>query len=345
MKRHSLRYIMPRLAIALALAVALLALTTGSIINLLAGAKPLDASSQVGDYVSVDKSQLISIYAALSSGSKTTDNYYILHLGDGVYLSMHAPASDEETFQRATSQAYDYYRNNSNILNPMGMISGQLTTPNKETSAMLIDWASQSSLPGFEDADAPTGKVLPLELQYNRIGLLSITWNWILFGLGIACLIWFGVELYLIQSGKYFRHVRQALGNSAAANQDWQKAEPFGNARIGKDYIWYTRGPQTEVCSLPSVIWVYKQFDSRVTGRYKWPVSVFTRDQSYHELCVREDAQREQLIAILHAHGGKFVTGYSQDNYNQFCNDFDAFCARAAANDPNANAPVIKLPD
>ena len=53
----------------------------------------------------------------------------------------------------------------------------------------------------------------------------------------------------------------------------------------------------------------------------------------------------EKLIQILRDHGGHFVAGYNQDNYDQYVNNFKAFCARAAADDPDADAPLIKLPD
>lgn len=347
MKRHSLLSVLPRMIAALALAILLLALTLGSVAQLIAGPQVLTANAQPGDYVTVDMSQLISPYAARSNsnGKGNAETNYILNLGNGVYMSLHADGKYDSKLERATDQAYDYYRNNSGILNPMGMISGELAVLQDAAKDMMLEWATESSLEGFENADAPTGTILMLDLQLNHIGGLSFTWVWILFILGLACLIWFAVELGIVITGYYYRQVQQTLGSNAAALQEWESAEVFGNARIGKDYIWYTRGPRTEVFSFRTVVWVYKQFDSRVLGKYKWPVSIFTNDQGYHELCVREDAQRDRLIEILHEHGGCFVTGYSQDNYDQFCKDFKAFCARAAANDPDAGAPIIKLPD
>ncbi len=353
MRRHSLAAVLPRLLLALVLAVVLLAFTAGSAFRLMAGPDPLNVlgtQAAAGDYVSVDMSQIVTGYASLtnekSDGSTNTiKTFYILKIGEGTYLSLCADGRYDKSLERATDQAYDYYRNNSGILNEMGLISGQLTAMDDESLEMLTSWITQSKLEGFETEGAYTGTILPLEMQLNRIGSLSVTWTWILFALGLACLIWFVVELSLALSGFYFRQVRQALGNDANAIAEWQSAEAFGNARVGKDYIWYTRGPKSFVFPFNEVVWVYKQFDPRVLGRYKWPVSIFTSSRDYHELCVQEDRQREQLIQILRAHGGKFVAGYSQDNYDQFCNDFQAFCDRAAAGDPDADAPVVKLPD
>lgn len=348
MKRHSLLVILPRLIAALVLAVLLLSVTTGNIIRIIGGPQDLlslGSSVQAGDYVSVDVSQLMSGYATLSSSGATLESYYVLSLGDQTYMSLHAGKHYDSLFSRATDQAYDYYRNNSGILNPMGTVSGEVAVLGDEWLEMLNEWLTGSSIDGFTDPNAPTGTVLALNLEVGRVGGLSISWNWTLFLLGLACLVWLGVELALVFAGWYQRQVRALLGSDPAAAQEWQQAEAFGNARVGKDYIWYSKGPVHHAFSFGSVVWVYKQFDPHVLGTYKWPVSIFTDKREYHELCVKEDAQREQMIRILHEHGGKFVTGYSQDNYDQFCNDFGAFCARAAAGDPDAGSPLIKLPD
>ncbi len=348
MKRHSLLVILPRLIAALVLAVLLLAATTGNIVRILAGPQDLLAlggSVQAGDYVKVDISQLMSAYATLDNSSKTVKSYYVLKIGDQTYMSLHAGNHYSSQFSRAADQAYDYYRNNSGVLNPMGTVSGEVETLGDDWLKMLNEWLTGSSVEGFTDVENPTGTVLALNLEVDHVGGLSVLWNWVLFLLGLACLVWLGIELALVASGWYHRQVRALLGSDAAAAQEWQQAESFGNARVGKDYIWYSKGPVHHVFSFGSVVWVYKQFDPHVLGKYKWPVSIFTNQREYHELCVKEDAQREQMIHILHAHGGRFVTGYSQDNYDQFCNDFSAFCARAAAGDPDAGSPLIKLPD
>lgn len=351
MMRHSLTGILPRLILSLALAILLLALSFGNVATLISGAQDLNAlrkQAQSGDYVSIDMSQLIASYSTLSINDQKIKEYYIVRLtGDegDVYLSMCAPEKEAKRFERATSQSYDYYQKDSGIMNAMGLIRGTLTALDEEGIEMIDQWAHDSGLPGFSKDTNLDGQILPLELQLNSMGLLSPAWSWILFVLGVLCLIWFAAELGIALSGRYFQQVRAMLGNNVQAQEEWVAAESFGNARIGRDYIWYTNGPRTEVFSFKTVIWVYKQFDARVLGKYKWPISIFTSDRSYHELCVREDKEREKMIDILHAHGGCFVTGYNQDNYEQFCDDFDAFCARAAANDPDAGAPVIKLPD
>lgn len=350
MTRHSLLSVLPRLILSLGLAILLLALSLGNVVTLISGAQDLNVlrdQAQPGDYVSIDMSQLIATYSTLSINDQALKEYYIVRLtGDeDVYLSMCAPEKSSKRFERATSQSYDYYQKDSGVMNSMGLIRGTLTTLDEEGTEMIDQWAHDSGLPGFSTDTNLDGRILSLEIQLNSMGLLSPAWSWILFVLGVLCLIWFAAELFIALSGRYFRQVRAMLGDDAKAQAEWASAEPFGNARIGEDYIWYTNGPRTEVFSFKTVIWVYKQFDARVLGKYKWPVSIFTSDRSYHELCVREDKEREQMIDILHAHGGCFVTGYNQDNYEQFCNDFDAFCARAAANDPDAGGPIIKLPD
>jgi len=348
MKRHSLLAAMPRLIIALVLAAVLLGLTAGGVFTQLGGAEDLNAlgaNVQAGDYVEFDMSQLMSGYASLSnSGGKTLEVYYIVHLDGDVYLSMHADGKYEDKFERATSQSYDYYRNDSGILNKMGTIRGQVTELDEESYVSMSDWITQSKLNGF-DSDEPTGKILALEVQLNQVGLMSVTWNWILFILGILCLAWFVIELLMALNGRSWQQVTDTLGDNAKAAQEWEKAEAFGNARIGEQYIWYSNRGKSYVFPVAEVVWVYKQFDSKVLGRYKWPVSIFTSKQDYHELCVAEDTQREKLIQILRDHGGHFVAGYNQDNYDQYVNNFKAFCARAAADDPDADAPLIKLPD
>ena len=349
MKRHSLLAAMPRLILALVLAAVLLGLCLPGVVTLLGGAADLNtlgADARVGDYVSFDMSRLMSGYASLSNSSgKTLETYYIVHLDGDIYLSMKASGKYESRFERATSQSYDYYRNDSGILNEMGKISGQLVALDEESFTSMSDWITQSKLNGFETEGAYTGTILALEMELNHAGLLSVTWNWILFVLGLLCLAWFVLELRLALSGRAWRQVTETLGDDAEAAQEWAQAEPFGNARIGQTHIWYHNRGRSYVLLVDEVVWVYKQFDSMVLGRYKWPVSIFTSKQDYHELCVAEDSQREQLIQILRDHGGHFVAGYSQDNYDQYVNDFKAFCARAAADDPDADAPLIKLPD
>lgn len=349
MKRHSLLAAMPRLIIALVLAVALLALSLGGVVTMLGGAQDLNAlgaNAQVGDYVSFDMSRLMSGYASLSSADgDTLEVYYIVHLDNDIYLSMKADGKYESKFERATNQSYDYYRNDSGILNEMGEIRGQIVALDEESYTSMSDWITQSGLNGFENEDAPTGTILALEVELNRAGLMGTAWNWVVFVLGVLCLAWFVLELLMAMGGRAWQQVTDTLGDDAKAAAEWEKAEAFGNARIGEQYIWYTNRGKSYVFPVAEVVWVYKQFDSKVMGKYKWPVSIFTSKQDYHELCVAEDTQREQLIQILRNHGGHFVAGYNQDNYDQYVNDFKAFCARAAADDPNADAPLIKLPD
>lgn len=350
MKRHSLLAVLPRLIPALALALALLILTGGSVVNMILGPENLNTlgdNVKVGDYVEFDMSQLISPYATYSNteSGEVYDAYYIVKIAEGTYLSLHTGGDQMDSLERATDQAYDYYMNNSGILNPMGMISGEIRTLDGEQQTLLLEWLTGSRVEGFESGEESTGTAMALDVDLGKLGGMTYLWNWILFALGLAALAYAVVLLWQVFSGSFYRQVTQELGDSADAAQDWQNAESFGNARVGRNYIWYARGARSYVFSFHSVVWVYKQFDSRVLGKFKWPVSIFTDNRSYHELCVQEDSQREQLIQILRDHGGKFVAGYNQDNYEQFCNNFKAFCARAAAGDPDADAPLIKLPD
>lgn len=349
MKRQSLLAVLPWLICALILAAVLLGLTLGGIVMLLGGAQDLNALGfqvEAGDYVAVDMSQLMSGYASLSNSSgKTIETYYILHLDGDVYLSMKASGKYDSKFERATDQAYDYYRNDSGILNQMGEIRGQVVAMDEESAESMRDWITQSKLNGFETEGEYTGTILALEMQLNQVGLLSTGWTCILFVLGVLALAGFVVGCLLAVNGRAWRQVTVTLGDDAEAAREWERAEVFGNARVGDRYIWYQHRGKSYVFPIMEAVWVYKQFDPKVLGRYKWPVSIFTSKQDYHELCVAEDSQREQLIGILRAHGGHFVAGYSQDNYDQYVNDFKAFCARALADDPEAGAPMIKLPN
>ena len=79
MRRHSLAAVLPRLLLALVLAVVLLAFTAGSAFRLMAGPDPLNVlgtQAAAGDYVSVDMSQIVTGYASLtnekSDGSTNT---------------------------------------------------------------------------------------------------------------------------------------------------------------------------------------------------------------------------------------------------------------------------------
>ncbi len=348
MKRQSLLAAMPRMILALVLAAVLLAVSAGGVLTMLGGAKDLNAlgaNVKEGDYVSFDMSRLMSAYASLSnSGGETLEVYYIVRLDNDIYLSMRADGKSEEKFERATDQSYDYYRNDSGIMNQMGTISGQVTALDDESYQSMSDWITQSKLSGF-DGDEPTGTILALEVQHGKVGLMGVAGNWIVFVLGLLSLVWFVLELVFARSGRCHEQVTNTLGSDAAAAQEWEHAEALGNARIGQSHVWYSQRGKSYVFSVDEIVWVYKQFDSKVLGRYKWPVSIFTSKRDYHELCVAEDTQREQLIGLLRAHGGHFVYGYSQDNYDQYINDFKSFCARAAADDPDADAPLIKLPD
>lgn len=258
MKRHSLLAVLPRLIPALALALALLILTGGSVVNMILGPENLNTlgdNVKVGDYVEFDMSQLISPYATYSNteSGEVYDAYYIVKIAEGTYLSLHTGGDQMDSLERATDQAYDYYMNNSGILNPMGMISGEIRTLDGEQQTLLLEWLTGSRVEGFESGEESTGTAMALDVDLGKLGGMTYLWNWILFALGLAALAYAVVLLWQVFSGSFYRQVTQELGDSADAAQDWQTPNPSATPGWA-GIISGTPGARAAMCS-PSTAW------------------------------------------------------------------------------------------
>ena len=144
MKRQSLLAAMPRMILALVLAAVLLAVSCRRRLDHAGRGKRPQRSGCKRErgrlcqlrYEPSDERLCVLVQLR----RRDLGGILIVRLDNDIYLSMRADGKSEEKFERATDQSYDYYRNDSGIMNQMGTISGQVTALDDESYQSMSDW-------------------------------------------------------------------------------------------------------------------------------------------------------------------------------------------------------------
>jgi len=343
LKRQSLKKVLPRCVAALVLAAVLLAVTGFGVFTLLAGARDLDqipVDQLEGSLVRFDVSRVISAFAS-AGGSTPSEQYYILDLGDGRYLSVTAGRGALALLDRAADQSEAYYMNGSGILNPLGVYSGQVTAMDEELYDYLTSWLDQVGVLELAGGSAEAS-ALPLTVNFQKLGGMSFTLIRVLSLIALALILYAAAELILVLSGVYCAAVKKAVtaggDDGAELEADFAAAPVFGHIRVGRRYVWYCKGARARAIPTTQIIWAFNQLDSRLMGRYPHILSVYLTDRSSVELGTHSPEERDQICRVIAGYGSPFLAGYSQQRAQLFAHDFPQFKALAAKAAKSAGA-------
>ncbi len=332
LKKESIRHILPGALTALVLGIVCFCISGFGIFRLLAGPVDLDSldtSELDGAYVSLDTSRVIASFASVSRNDEVIETYYMVELSDGHFIMLSAGPAYDSIFSMASSQSQEYYLGDLEELEPMGLISGSITTADSELMGYLRDGLDSAGIlpEGTTAADAS----LPYNIQLDKIGWCSVTWVYILTAASILLLLLGLFFLLRALSGAYIAKVRAKIDSDALpeAEADFQAAQRFGNIWVGKHYTWYFRRGKAQVIRTSDILWIFNQLDSRVLGKYRYSLSVYLNDQSNLELRTATAEERTPLAEAIMAQGYPVVYGYSQERAHQYAYDLPAFKAIA----------------
>lgn len=324
LRKESFKRLLPRIIACALVLVVLLGLCGSGLLRLLAGPKPLDAYVKTGDYVSFDASEVIVAFASLSSksdsGSETLKTYYLLTIPD-VYLAVvDRKEQNSAMLEKAMEQSHEYYLGDLDTLTEIGTLRGTVKPLEDGMADYMADCLDKYELPDYD--------ISLWQIELNSVGLFSETWVKILGAAAAVVFLLLVAQLVVIFSGCYQRHVRNMLGDSVS-DETFSQAAQIERMRVG-EYIWYSKGPGSRALKTSEIIWGYAMPEPMVVSKYRWPVALYTVDQTMLRINFMEQKSCERFLANIAAQGHPFVQGYTTEYAEKFQNNFEAFLADAA---------------
>lgn len=342
LRKASLKKVLPRILVCFLLAVVLLALTGLGIFKLMAGPTPLssvDLADAEGRYVSVDASQALAGFATYSVNDEVTKEYFILDIGNGQYMAISARGDSIDLLESAGDQSEDYYVNATlDSLNSIGTVSGVISALPEELETYLDDAIDSiaSYLPDLDGVSDPTGQLLYLSLDIDRIGLFSTSAVVVLSVIALVFLLLAIIQLVLVCSGFYQRKAKAVLDQAIsgeedrkAVEEDFAAATIVEHVRVGKRFTWYQHGARTDVVDNNQILWAYCQIEPLVVSKYRWPMCIWTRDGEQTGPHLQSQKSVKTILQALEANGCRFLSGYDANRLRSCTSDFDAFLKAA----------------
>ena len=329
LRGESLRAVLPRLIICLALALLFLGLSCAGAGKLLTGPEELgslEIAEMEGRYVSFDASEVIVAFASLSSksdsGSTTLETYYLLPVGDTRYMAvMDRKEHNGDVLGKAMEQSHEYYLGDLDTLHTLGKIQGTVKVLEEDMESYMADCIDNYQLPGYVEGQDSTGLLVPLQVELDRVGFLSAGQTWTLFALGLCFLLLFVLQLVLVMTGFYQRQVRSVLGDREDA---FPSAAVIERVRVGQ-YIWYPKGAFSRILKTDTLIWGYTMPEPLVVSKYRWPVALYDREQRLTRIQFADKKHCEEFLSAIAAQGHPFRMGYTSALAEQFQRDYEGF--------------------
>lgn len=320
-KKRTMKRMLPRMIVAFALAVILLAASGLGAFRLIIGPKDLSsipADQLMGKYVTFDASQSIAAYA--SYGDDKSLQYYVLSYGDK-YISVTADSSYYDLLAAASDQSQEYYQGDLTELHSLGMVSGTVSSLEEDLRDYMVSGITGIGLPGAEDEEAANASVLSYDVHLGKVGWMSGKAAVILTILALICAAVGVMMIVLVKTGFYHKQVDKVIGGKAnEAEEDFESGVHHDQIVVGKKYIWFFNGPRCGAVPTKDVVWVYCEANPNVVSKYKWPMAIYLKDKSYYKVDIETKDEINQIISQIAAVTTDLVAGYSSQKNKAFKN-------------------------
>ena len=330
LRGESLKAVLPRIIVCWVLAAVLLGVGAPGLVKMAAGPKDLDSvprEERIGKYVSFDASEVIVAFATLTSssdsGSKTLETYYLLPAGENCYMAvLDRREHHDDVLKKAMEQSHAYYMEDLGTLTPLGPLSGTVTKLGSDMPSYMADCIDNYQLPGYEEGKSSLGLIVEQQVVLDRVGFLPGSVSAVLGILGLVCLLLGLLQLVLVLSGFYERKVKACVGD--VADEDFAAMEKIERVRVG-EYILYPQGAGDLALKTEDLVWGYPMPEPLVVSKYRWPVSLYDRDQNLTRISFMDQRSCQKFLDAVKTRGGCFRVGYTPKAAEQFQNDFPAF--------------------
>lgn len=349
LKKESLRKVLVRIVLLLALSVALFVLFGCQ--NLLGTLSPktlaeLTPETLEGAYVEDDIYFLYLPYVEVEQyrnnvRTGTVGMQYLTNFDDTYYMGLYVH-KDSLTEAREMMDACDAYMQGS-------LDAGQVPVLHVKGTIRLMDEDDQGYYYDLAGGDAGLeALMLPYYLDVNRVGKQTFATVAVFAAASLVCLVLAAAPLVKALTGGYQKQVRRKLagmGDTLAAAERverfYESTEPVCGVRMNSEYVFFQNGAHSILLRPWDVAWAYQSTTQHRTNGIPtgktYAAVLRTMDGKTYTLGMPE-ADVQTLLERMQTALPGTVLGYSDELQALYRNDRAAFSARWEEKVPGCTA-------
>jgi hypothetical protein len=355
LKKRAMKSVIARLAVSIVIIFVLLIIFGTSFIKYFKGPTDLYSLSMdelPGSYVEGDINALIDVFAEYyvkndNGAENTTDNYYIVPIGEQEYFALKVNESDFDIATQIYDETYEYLTGTRDELTTTMHIKGTFSKMSDEVYDYYMDWFQESGYVDESSYDNIENIALPYVLEVDYVGGFN---NWILYIAMAACVI---ILLYAIViiikgiTGIYLLPVKKFIKNNENTisteriEADYQNGVSVQSVKVGESFTFYFKGSKAHILKNTDILWAYlEQTTHRVNG-IKTGVTkslvICTREKKKHSILMKNASNVNSVLAVFSKNNPHIILGFSEELKKCYQKDFDSFINLCYRQEAEAN--------